>query len=249
MNRALRMTVFALLGAATTATAQEAPEKAEIRTLPDLIAAMEAREGALESVSLGMETTGVFPGGVTFRTEGTVRVLGTTHIHSSMKMTYGTMESEVETVLTPDGVQMRERDPAQGEVFVRIEKALLDQLESASAALGDGGDPGFVPPGRDQAAGPLGSVMLADLDKQFALELAGPKLVDGAEAYVVSGDRREDAPDAAEDFGAGDRVEVVVRRADLALVRMTQFAQGKTMIEIKLTALQLDAPMDRRRSC
>ncbi|MCA8944187.1 MAG: hypothetical protein KDB80_16600 [Planctomycetes bacterium] len=243
MKRALPTFALAILASATSGLSQAVADETEVKTVHDLVAKIQAREGAVKSVRLAMTTTGEFPGGATFRTEGTLRVLDATHFHSKLEASFGDeMTSESETVKTPDGVWMRERDPAQGEVFVRMDKDLMADLESASRALGDGSP--AIAPGVDQAAGPLGSKMLEDLDAQFALKVEGPRVVDGQEVWTVDGDRRAGGDTVDDEFGPAERVAVLVRRSDCALIRMTTFSSGKPLVDVKVTSIELDVPME-----
>jgi len=227
--------------------AQQSPGPASIKTLSDLVQAVEAKENAVKTVQIEMRTKGKFPGGPEFETTGTLRVLGKTHFHSRMTMRVGDagrpqMQSESETVTTPDGVTMRENDPMQGEVFVRMSRELLRDLESASKALGETGS--SVAPGDGMANGPLGSVMLRDLQEVFALELSGPAVVGKHECYIVRGPRRDDVEIDSDVLGGADRVELLVRRADLAVVRMTQFEAGRPTTEVEIQRLILDEPLE-----
>lgn len=188
-----------------------------------------------------IETTGRLPDGSRFRTTGTMRVLGKTHFHVTMHWSFGEdQEGETETVRTAEGLWMRERDPVQGEVFTRMDKALMDRVESASAWLGD---PSLAGPGGAQAESPLGSRMIADLATSFALTIDGPREIDGVEVLVVSGPRKasteEDllAPEA-------DHVDVLVRVADAAVVRMTQLVKGEPITEVKIVELDLKPDLD-----
>lgn len=219
---------------------QDAPT--QVKTVQDLVTKLREREKAVESVVLEIATSGSMPDGARVETRGTLRVLKRTHFHSSMKVTFGNdMTAETETVKTPEGLAMREKDPSQGEIFLRMDRALLDRLNSATEALGRGA---FMSPGADMANGPLGSIMLEDLDQQFQLEVSGPKMIDGQECWTVDGARRSDLAESTPFFGLADRVGLVVRRADCAVLRMTQFAEDRVIGEVRIEKLQLDLPLD-----
>ena len=247
MNRAPLLSIFSLvlapLGVVETGAAQSsrpASRPAQVTTVPGLVEAIRAREKAVRSVELSMRTRGSFPGEEPFETQGTLRVLSTTHCHTQMSVRFGDeITTEFETVKTPEGVMMREKDPAQGEVFVRMEGDLLTDLDAASQVLGLGA---FDGPGAEMAHGPLGSIMLEDLSQQFDLSLSGPSLVGEFECWTVSGDRRKGEED--EVFGVAERVEVLVRRADLALIRMTQFGGGQALVDVEITSLKLDLTLE-----
>lgn len=202
-----------------------------LRGTDDLIAALRALEKDFRQVSMRIQTTGVLPDGAKFRTEGSQRVLGTTHFHVTTRWDFGEgLEGETETVRTPSGVWMRERDPAQGTVFTRMDRALMERVDSANRALGGGMAAG---PGSETAESPLGSRMIADLRAGFELTLRGPQEYEGSAVIVVAGPRRagvEDemlAPEA-------DFVEMFVRSRDGAVVRMAQLRQGVPLSEIRI---------------
>ncbi|MGE0143840.1 MAG: hypothetical protein AB7I19_08000 [Planctomycetota bacterium] len=202
-----------------------------LRGTDDLIAVLRALEKDFRQVSMRIETTGVLPDGAKFRTEGSQRVLGATHFHVTTRWDFGEgLEGETETVRTPDGVWMRERDPAQGTVFTRMDRSLMVRVDSANRALGGGMAAG---PGAETAESPLGSRMIADLRAGFELTLRGPQEYDGSPVIVVAGPRRagvEDemlAPEA-------DFVEMFVRSRDGAVVRMAQLRQGVPLSEIRI---------------
>jgi hypothetical protein len=254
MIRAQFVSVLAALALAaasdTRAAAQEAAQEpsppVQISDVKALVAEIEKREREVSSAVLEMQTKGRFPGGVAFTTSGTLRVLGKTHFHTEMTSRFGPPDEEMEaqfaTVKTPDGVWMRERDPAQGEIYVRMTPELVARLESASAFLGGVEVPGVG----GHSSGPLGSVMLADLEKQFELTVSGPRELDGEQVWLVEGPRRAGVSAEGPDDGFGalaDRVEMRVRCSDTAVVRMTQLRQGRPILEVSITKLVLDSPL------
>ncbi len=241
MKHARHVHIVAFFLCASAGIAQVTEKPTEVKTLKDLVSVIAKREKAVKSVSLSMKTRGSLPGNATFESTGTLRVLGTTHFHTAMKTDLGNgLTSEFETVKTPEGVWMRESDPAQGEVFVKMDQKTLTDLESASQAIGDSG---MLGAGADMANGPLGSVMLDDLGKQFELAVSGPKVVAGQECWTVSGDRRKDAGEQVA-FETADRVEILVRRADFAVVRMTQLSAGRPIVDIEVTSIEVDKPIE-----
>jgi hypothetical protein len=244
MKRTLVTSALAFALGVAAAPAQQVPEPPEVASVAELVRLIQQREKTVESVAIAMRTKGTFPGEAGFETTGTLRVLDATHFHSSMRVGFGDgMSSEFETLRTPDGVVMRESDPAQGEVFVRMDQALVADLESASKALGQAaGTIGVGAP--DLSAGPLGSVMLEDLAAQFDLQVSAPRPVGEAPCWVVQGPRRADLSDDQAAFGPADQVDLVVRCADLAVIRMTQLAAGKPIVEVEILSLVVDQPMD-----
>jgi hypothetical protein len=87
--------------------------------------------------------------------------------------------------------------------------------------------------------------MLRDLARQFELELGGPKAIDRQESWVLAGPVRASG-DAPEDIlGTGaDRVDVVVRVLDGAIVSMTQFREGRPLIQVRIKDLVLSPELD-----
>ncbi len=242
MFRTLTAVVLSALGAASqqpgTTPEPAAPKPEDVRTVDDLIGYVQAHERTVKSVTMSIQTEGVFQDGSPFTTEGTLRVLGETHFQQKMTAKLGPdMEFETETVRTPDGVWMRERDPIQGEVYLHMDKALMARVQSASEAVGEAGGVGLD--GRSES--PLGSAMLRDIDRQFQLTLSGPKVIDRAECWVVAGPVRAKDDASGDVLGTGaDRVDIVVRVADGAITSMTQFKEGRPLIQVHIHDLVLD---------
>jgi hypothetical protein len=248
MSRALAaIPLFLVLGpvrAAAQEPAEPLLEASQVESVDDLVKFVRQREQAVGSVSMQMESVGRFPDGSEFRTKGSLRVLGTTHFHARMSSTLGPdMETETETVRTPDGIWMRERDPVQGEVWLAMDRPTMERIDGATRALGPDADgAGF---GSRDAQTPLGSAVLEDLGQQFDLQVRGPRSIDGQECWVVGGPLRPGLGSEDEPFGLGaDQVDVLVRTGDGALLQMTQLRQGEPLMEVRITALEFDRPFD-----
>ncbi len=240
MNAPILTSLFVSLSLATGLLAQN-PTQEGMR-LEDLITAMKAKEKAIKTASLDMETKGSFPGGIEFSTKGRIRVLGETHFHILVKSDFGPeMAVETETLLTPEGLFTREKDPVQGEVFTHMDMELLSELRAASAATGEESNMPGLSAGPSQ--GPLGSRVLEDLVAQFNLEVTGPVRVNDESCWVVAGPLRSDAKQ--ENFAgmSADGMDILVRQNDLALVRMTQLKEGKPVSEVRITRLEIDVPI------
>lgn len=226
--------------------AAQDPEQPAKPTVAELITQLQTREKAAKTVSLAMRSRTAVPDGPTFETAGSLRVLGTTHFHVSMRMKIGDgMEGEHEVVRTPDGTWTREVDPMQGEVLTKMSKETMLALEEAAKELGDDVPAGAIP---GQSEAPLGSAMLASLVKRFDLEVASKLVRDGIDHWVVRGDVRSGASPEGDEEGLPrpDRVELLVRAtADgpLAVVKMTQFAQGTEVMTVEIDSVVLDQPM------
>jgi hypothetical protein len=155
------------------------------------------------------------------------------------------MEGAHEVVRTPTGTWTREIDPMQGEVLTRMGEETMRELEEASKVLGDDVPAGAIP---GQSEAPLGSAMLASLDKHFDLEVAGKVLRDGIDHWIVRGPARAGAGDRRDSDGLAqpDRVEVLVRTlasGPLAVVRMSQFSDGAEVMSLEIDEIVLDQPM------
>ena len=212
--------------------------------LQELIAKMKAAEKDVDSAVLEMVTRGTYPGGVGFEIRGSVRVLGGTHFHIRNRATFeDDLTSEQEEVRTPEGAWMREKDPAFGEVYLSMKPELLAELKRAKETLAGAGDE--APLADNPAEDPLGSAMLESLDRHFALEVQ-KRVIGGHDVLVVQGPVREAPPEPGEsDFPQPDRVELLVRTPDLAVIQMTQFRDGKELMQVEITRLELNVPIDK----
>ena len=222
--------------------ATTAPSADDVETIADLLRYVRAREADVESVDMDIETTGSFPDGSTFRTTGKLRVLGTTHFQSRMEFEHSSgMKSVTATVRTPDGMQMFEEDEVQGRVWIRMDADLMRRVDAASRSVG-----GAMPaPGSGQAESPLGSAMLEDLSGQFDLRVEEPRVVRGQRCWVVAGPARQRDSDEPDLLGLGaDQVDILVRVADGAVVQMTQLAEGKPLMSVAITRLELGKAFD-----
>jgi hypothetical protein len=210
----------------------------------EIVAQLQAREKAAKTVALCMRSKTAIPDGPTFTTEGTLRVLGTTHFHLSMKMKASDgMEGEHEVVRTPQGTWSREVDPMQGEVQTQMSKETMAELAEASRLLGEDAGTGAIP---GQAEAPLGSTMLASLSKRFDLKVVSKFVRDGLDHWVLRGDARPGDVGDADGLPPTDRVEIVVRAAadgPVCLVRMAQFATANEVMAVEIDDVQTDAPM------
>jgi len=211
-------------------------------SVADLVAKMKEREKSVDSVLMEMVSRGSYPGGVGFEIKGTVRVLGKDHFSISNRMTFDDdLSSELDRVVTPEGSWIRERDPAFGEVFLKIEPELMQKLERAQAELAVSGD---VPATMDNPVkDPLGSAMLQSLNEHFDLTVQ-QRSIKGRDYFVVNGPVRDAAPPSDPQMPVADRVELLVRAGDYAVVQMTQFEAGKELMQIEITRLELGVPMD-----
>ncbi|MHC5062962.1 MAG: hypothetical protein ACYTG5_03185 [Planctomycetota bacterium] len=240
MNTRIGTALICCLSITTGLWAQDPGQKG--MALEDLITAMKAKEMAIKTASLEMETKGSFPGGIEFSTQGRIRVLGETHFHILVRSDFGPeMQVETETLLTPEGLYTREKDPVQGEIFTHMEMELLEELRAASQASGKESNLPGVSAGPSQ--GPLGSRVLEDLSAQFDLQVAGPVKVRDETCWVVAGPLRSDAEKDNFEGMSADRMDILVRQNDYALIRMTQLKEGKPISDVRITRLEIDVPI------
>lgn len=237
--------VLLTLALALGAQASAAPaQQGQLKTLQELVTEMQAVEKAASSVYLEMTSKGTYPGGVVFETEGTLRVLHGTHFQMHLKASFdGRQTAESETVKTPDGVWIREDDPAFGKVFLKMDKELADKLDEATRILGQEG--GAVPGAMSQqSTSPLGSAMLESLSQQYDLKVERKVIKDGQECWVVAGDLRGDLPPPDENAPpVPDRVDILVRTVDSAVLQMVQLKDGREQLRVNITRLELNRPM------
>ncbi|HLU38530.1 MAG TPA: hypothetical protein VK081_04045 [Planctomycetota bacterium] len=240
-TRRLLPPVF-LLAAILPAAAQEGA-KEPLPTVPEIIAKLQARERAAKTVMLTMRSRTTVPDGPTFETEGTLRVLGTTHFHVKMRMRADEgIEGQHEVVTTPEGSWTREVNPMQGEVITRMSKETMAALKEAEDLLGEDGPPGAVP---GQSEAPLGSAMLASLAKHFDLAVQGKIVRNGLDHWLLRGDVRPGVQGEVEG-PVPDRVEVLVqvlKGEPFAVARMTQFDDGAEVMTVEINDVQLDLPL------
>ena len=232
-----------ILAGLTPCLPAQSEQDSQAYTVSSLVAEMRERQKPVTTAYLEMTTRGSYPGGVTFEIQGSIRVLGETHFHSSHRSTFEeAITVETERVVTPDGAWMREKDPAFGEVYLAMGRALSVMLRAATAELaGEGG--GMDNPAKD----PLGSAMIESLNKEFDLTVQ-KRVINSRDYLVVDGPRLAAADSSGADGRGGrvptpDRVELLVRLPDLAVVQMTQFKDGAELMKIETTVLELNRPM------
>ncbi len=262
MNRtnAVPATAFLALGcllAPVAARAQEpakpqepAPAAKEAPALDPAVAAalarMRATEAGFKTIRLELQTSGAYPGGPSFTTKGTLRVLRAEQsaLHAVVEFAFDDgLKGRMETVKTPDGVRMLEDTPTFGTVFVTMEPALVADVAWASQLLDKGeGLPG-VEDARAQS--PLGSAMLADLARMYELRVLSSTPRKGTEGTWVGGDVRKGLdPQQVGDLPLADRVEVFLRSPDDALLEVVYLQEGRPIQRIEVTALEVDRPME-----
>lgn len=220
----------------------EPAARAGLPTLDELVARMRSAEGQHDTVQVTMTTRGSYPGGVTMRVEGRIRVLGGTHFQVVNRATFEdeiTVESE--TVRTPDGVWRRERDPAFGDVYWKMGPADMAALERAREVLGDEAGGGFTM--QNPVSELRGAAMLEGLGEHFDLVVDETE-IDGVDYWSVGGEAKADAPEDP-DVPTPDRIEILVRKSDLVVVRQTHFLRGTELMQVEIEELVLDEPLEK----
>ena len=217
----------------------------QLPTLQELVTQMQKVEQAATSVYLEITSEGSYPGDVNFDTQMTLRVLHGTHFHMHLLASFGEGESaESETVKTPERVWILEDDPAFGKVFMKMDKELVDRLDEASRILGQdsAGMPGSM---SEQSTSPLGSSMLESLSQQYDLKVERKVVKDGQSCWVVAGDLRGDLPPPDENAPpVPDRMDILVRTLDSAVLQMVHLKDGREQLRVNITRLELNRPME-----
>jgi len=209
-----------------------------------IVASIRAAEQALGSLRLELVTEGAFPSGLRFATSGSLHVLRGEHPASRTSVRFrfaDDLESQMESARTADGITIYQRDPAFGEVYVRVPPVVVADLEWAGSVLDRADLPGMQDA---RAEAPLGSAMLEDLRRQFDLE-PKPEKMRGEDAGVwLAGDRRPGLGDAADDLPLADRVELFVRDKDHALLEVVHYQGEKVLQHIDVKSLEVDVAIE-----
>lgn len=247
--------VAVLLGAAGAVCAQgrdNLPAVGQGDPVAGLVQAMQAAEERLRSVVIEMSTRGVLPGGEEVTTRGSLRVLRgeQSAVHAKFQFEFGSgIRGRSESVQTKAGIVLFEDDPALGETFVQIDPKIVADLEWAGAVLQRDDLPGMPPlaagdaPER-RASSPLGSALLAAMQRQFDLKVDARTERGGEPGRWYTGRRRGGVGSDAADAPAADAVSLFVRAADLALLEL-ELRQGDTVLQrLVVDRLVVDPPLE-----
>ncbi|MBX3462463.1 MAG: hypothetical protein KF830_04790 [Planctomycetes bacterium] len=204
---------------------------------------MRTAEQRARSVVVEMSTTGQLPGGLELSTRGHLRVLRGTQpaVHAEVEFSFGDgLRGRVESAQTASGILLYEENPAFGELYLHLDPVVVADLEWAGQVLDRADLPGMAD---RRAAAPLGSGMLAELQRQFALELTDRRERQGEAGRWLQGRRRA----GLDDDGGGalaDRVELFVRDRDQALLEMTQLLGDRPLQQLIVRRLEVDAALE-----
>jgi len=210
-----------------------------------LLGEMREVEAAAKTVHIELETTGSYPGGVSFRTKGQMDVLRGEHpaFHTVTAYEFGDgLSGRLESVRNSDGVLTLTNNPTDGDVFLQMDLATLADVEWASKVLQRDAP---VPAATDaRMASPLGSGVLTELLRQFDLKILSRRGKDGQEGIWIGGDLRPDLqPEGDSDLPLADHVEVFVRTPDKAILDIAYLQLGKVLQRIEVKRLVINAPM------
>lgn len=229
----------AFTGLSLCGSAQQLP------SLEELVASMREKEKAAHSVYMEMTSQASYPGNMSFSTRSTLRVLQGTHFHMQLEASFGgEIAARSEMVKTPAGILMLENDPAYGEVFLKIDRELSEKLDEASRILGQG-EGGLPGPMAEQSTSPLGGSMLESFSELYDLKVERRLNKDGQDCLVVAGDLRGGLPEPDENAPPrADRIDILVRIVDSAVVQMVELKDGREQMRVNITKLELNRPMD-----
>ncbi len=232
----------------------QASRDTQTPTVRELLEKVRAREKAVKSVEIEFSIQDRFPDNRRFESRGSLRVLQGTHFYTAVEVSFDDeVRSEMQTVVTPEGVWTRRKDPIE-EVYLFTNPKLRKEMERKTRRLGETAPlPG---PMSTPSAGVLGGAMLLALSRQFDLKVTGRKKVDDVQCLVLAGDRRSlqpgDKPDTPGDRRRSpleqpipEKAEVILREADAIPIRMTQFgSDGKPMVSFQIHKLVVDGKLD-----
>ena len=247
--RALSTSIVSLGILAVVQAQDESTQATQDTDIDRLISSIQRVEEGLQGLRLNMSTTGSYPGGVTFSTRGTLRVLGTTHYHLRVEASFGgpggpdEIRSLTEQVGTSEGLWTRQMGPVE-DVYTTMDKDLMERLKIARRELAKEKESvvAVLSPLEDSAH-PLGSAVLGALNQQFSLTVkpGTVRVLDAVECRVIEGDRRgvaagaDQTPDVA-------RVEIFLRESDNIPVRIVHWGEQGTnpLLEISITNVEIN---------
>ena len=213
------------------------------RPVDAIVAAMRDAEQRATSFVVELRTTGHLPGDLELSTRGVLHVLRGAQpaVHTAVEFAFGDgLGGRVESAQTADGIVLYEENPAFGELFVRFGPEVVRDLEWAGGVLERADLPGM--PDR-RATAPLGSAMVTDLQRRFALAPTAVRERAGESGTWLSGPRRAAAGEHDPDLPHADRVELFVRDRDRALVE-ARWLQGDRLLQhVEVEQLRVDAEL------
>ena len=242
---ALGLAVVAARAAVAAPQEPAAAAKAQADRIDELVASMRAAEARLETIVLELTTTSRLPGDVTVTTRGELRVArgAQAAIHTRFVYEFADgLRGRSECAQTADGIVLYEEDAAFGEVYVRVDPVTAADLEWAGRVLRRDDLPGMAAAGPRHADAPLGSAMVAAMQRQFVLAIDARTERDGEPGTWLAG-ARQPGLDVQGGLPVADRVELFVRARDLALVSVRQFVGDAVVQELTVTRAEPGASL------
>jgi hypothetical protein len=255
MNRTGIVACALLLLASPAAVAQQpAPAsaaKAQADRVDELVRGMRAAEARLRSIELELGSTVRLHPDVVVTTTGTLRVLRGEQAALHTRLEYRTADGQrgrVESAQTATGIEMLQDDAMFGETFVHVDPALVADLEWAGRVLQRDDLPGMLPQARGPAGvrhadAPLGSALLAALQRHFVLAVDGRTEHGGEPGTWLAGPRKPGLDPQDPDLPLADRAEAFVRTRDHALLLLRQFVGDDVVQELAMTKVEVDADL------
>jgi hypothetical protein len=204
---------------------------------------MREAEGRARSVVVELSTMGHLPGGLELSTRGVLHVLRGAQpaVHTAVEFSFADgLGGRVESAQTAAGIVLYEENPAFGELYLRLEPKVVADLEWAGVVLQRADLPGMAD---SRAAAPLGSAMLADLQRHFDIAATDRRDRGGETGCWLAGPRRAGLEDQDTELPQADRVELFVRDRDHALLEVVHLQGDKFLQHIVVQRLDVDVDM------
>jgi len=216
------------------------PAPAQAGPIDEIVAAMRAAEQRARSIVVELTTSGQLPGGLALSTRGALHVLRGAQpaVHTVVEFSFADgLGGRAESAQTAAGIVLYEENPAFGELYLSLAPAVVADLEWAGEVLERADLPGMAD---SRAAAPLGSSMLADLQRHFDLAATERRDRNGEPGRWLAGARRAGLDDQDTELPLADRVELFVRDRDHALLEVTHHQGDKRLQQIVVQRLEVD---------
>ncbi|MBL9076116.1 MAG: hypothetical protein JNL08_01350 [Planctomycetes bacterium] len=236
--------LWGTVGAAAQQPAAPAPAAPQAGPIDGIVAAMQAAEQRASRFTVELTTAGQLPGDLALSTRGVLHVLRGAQpaVHTAVEFSFADgLGGRVESAQTAAGIVLYEENPAFGELYLRFAPELVADLEWAGSVLGRSDLPGMAD---RRAMAPLGSTMLVELQREFALGVVdGRRDRAGEPGTWLAGPRRGGLDDDGSGQPMADRVEVFVRDRDHALVEANWLQGERRVQQIVVQRLEVDGDL------